>query len=77
MRNVEETMSGHKDDHKPMRPVTWARLLLLLPFISSLWVATYNAVDPEIAGVPFFYWYQLAWVVVSAIIVGLVYLVER
>jgi Protein of unknown function (DUF3311) len=70
-------MSGHQDDHKPMRPVPWARLLLLLPFIASLWVATYNTVQPELAGIPFFYWYQLAWVLLSAIIVVFVYLVER
>ena len=70
-------MSEHKDDHKPMRPVTWARLLLLLPFIGILWVASFNSLQPELGGVPFFYWYQLLWVIVSAILIGIVYLVER
>jgi hypothetical protein len=70
-------MSGQKDDHKPMRPVAWARLLLLLPFIATIWVAFYNTAQPEVAGVPFFYWYQLLWVVISAIMIGVVYLLER
>jgi hypothetical protein len=26
-------------------------------------------------GVPFFYWYQLLWVLISAVITGLIYLV--
>ncbi len=70
-------MSEHNDEHKPMRPVLWARLLLLLPFIGVLWVSLYNSVEPSLGGVPFFYWYQLLWVLVSAAIVGFVYLVER
>jgi hypothetical protein len=70
-------MSGHNNEHKPARRVIWARLLLLLPFISSLWVASYNSVEPSLAGVPFFYWYQLLWVLLSAVIVAFVYLVER
>ena len=36
-------MSGRDDEHKPTRRVIWARLLLLLPFIAMLWVASYNA----------------------------------
>ncbi|HVZ08029.1 DUF3311 domain-containing protein [Rhodopila sp.] len=70
-------MSGKQDDHKPMRPVIWARLLLLLPFIAMLWVSTYNTLEPEWAGIPFFYWYQLLWVILSAGIVAFIYLVER
>jgi hypothetical protein len=70
-------MSGQRDDHKPMRPVVWARLLLLLPFIATIWVAFYNSAQPEVGGVPFFYWYQLLWVVISAIMIGVVYLLER
>jgi hypothetical protein len=70
-------MSGPDDDHKAMRPVPWARLLLILPFIAMLWVPSYNAIEPSIGGVPFFYWYQLAWVVISAAIIGVVYVLER
>jgi hypothetical protein len=53
------------------------RLLLLLPFIAVLWVSSYNSVEPMIAGIPFFYWYQLLWVLIGAAIAAIVYLVER
>lgn len=36
--------------------------LLLLPCIAVLWVPFYNRVTPVIAGIPFFYWYQLLWI---------------
>jgi len=43
-------------------------LLLLLPFAAMLWVPSYNRVAPEIAGIPFFYWYQLLWVALGALV---------
>ena len=70
-------MSAEGNEHRPMRPVVWARLLLLLPFIGSLWVAYYNSVEPSFAGVPFFYWYQMLWVLLSSAIIGLIYVLER
>ena len=41
-------------------------LLLLIQFIPSLWVPFYNSVEPTFVGMPFFYWFQLALVLVSA-----------
>jgi len=70
-------MSENRNEHRPIRPVIWARLLLLVPFIAMLWVSSYNRSEPMVAGIPFFYWYQLAWVIVGAVIIGIVYLVER
>jgi Protein of unknown function (DUF3311) len=52
------------------------RLLLLIPFAALIWVPFYNRVEPELAGVPFFYWYQLAWILIGAALVFLVYLIE-
>ncbi len=52
------------------------RLLLLIPFAAILWVPSYNRIEPTLAGVPFFYWYQLAWILVAAILVLLIYLIE-
>lgn len=52
------------------------RLLLLIPFVAMLWVPSYNRIEPELAGIPFFYWYQLAWILAGAILVLLVYLIE-
>ena len=53
-------------------------LLLLLQFVPSLWVPFYNTVEPSFEGIPFFYWFQLALVFVSAVVTALVYvLTER
>lgn len=38
-----------------------AALLLLLPVVAMLAVPLYDRRQPELAGVPFFYWFQLAW----------------
>ena len=52
-------------------------LLLFPPYIALLWVGSYNSVEPTLFGIPFFYWYQLLWVIIGAAIIGFVYLVER
>jgi hypothetical protein len=48
-------------------------LLLLLPVIAMLWVGSYNSIEPTLWGFPFFYWYQLLWVVLCAVVVGIVF----
>lgn len=47
--------------------------LLVLPWIAMIWVPSYNKVEPQLGGFPFFYWYQLFWVLVSAAITAVVY----
>lgn len=48
-------------------------LLLALPFIALLWPSSYARLSPELWGIPFFYWYQLAWIPLSAGITVFVY----
>ena len=48
-------------------------ILLLLPFIGLLWVPFYNFAEPSLFGFPFFYWYQLAWVVIASALTAIVY----
>ncbi len=55
----------------------WLRILFILPFIAMLWVPSYNRLDPALFGFPFFYWYQLLWVVISAAIAGIIYKAEH
>ena len=50
----------------------WSYLLLIIPLVALLWVPFYNSVSPPLGGIPFFYWYQFLWVVLTAAIVGLV-----
>ena len=47
--------------------------LLLIPFIATLWVPFYNKAEPSFIGMPFFYWYQLLWVLITAAIIAVVY----
>jgi len=47
--------------------------LALLPFLGLLWVPFYNFLEPSLFGFPFFYWYQLAWVPISSLLIWLVY----
>jgi hypothetical protein len=52
-------------------------LLLLVPYVAVMWVPSYNRIEPEIAGIPFFYWYQLAWIPFGAVLLLIVYLAEE
>jgi hypothetical protein len=61
----------------PPRHARWVRLLLLPPFIAMLWVPSYNATEPGWEGIPFFYWYQLLWIPLSAVLIGIVYRAEH
>lgn len=40
-------------------------LCLIAPFVALLWVSSYAKTDPVFIGIPFFYWYQMLWVVIS------------
>ena len=55
----------------------FVHLLLVLPFIGCLWVPFYNRVLPELGGIPFFYWYQIVWVMLTAFILWIVYRAEE
>ena len=48
---------------------SWWLLLLQIPFVALLWVPFYNRLDPTIFGVPFFYWYQFVWVILTSLII--------
>jgi hypothetical protein len=52
-------------------------LILIVPVIALLWVPFYNRPLPALAGIPFFYWYQLVWVPLTAATLYVVYLVDR
>jgi Protein of unknown function (DUF3311) len=48
-------------------------LLLALPFVALLYPPLYSVEDPELFGFPFFYWYQFAWVPLTAALTYFVY----
>lgn len=69
-------MSEQPNDDEVKR-VSWTRWLLILPFIAVLWVPFYNGVNPTFLSVPLFYWYQMLWVVLCAVVIGIVYISEH
>ena len=42
-------------------------------FVAVLWPPFYNSVEPSWAGIPFFYWYQMLWVIIGAVLTAIVY----
>ena len=61
------------DIHNRNGKWSWWYLLLLAQFIPCMWVPFYNRVEPQGNGIPFFYWYQLLWVVIGALMTAVVY----
>jgi hypothetical protein len=55
----------------------WWLVLLIIPLIGTLWPPFYAHYTPTFLDVPFFYWYQFLWVIISSAIVALVYLMVR
>lgn len=58
-------------------PSPLARVVVLLLFaivvVLALWVPFYNRIEPTWRGVPFFYWFQIAWIAVAAVVTVLAY----
>jgi hypothetical protein len=52
-------------------------LLLLIPYVAVLWVPFYNMAEPSFLGFPFFYAYQMAWILISSALTAIVYVATR
>jgi hypothetical protein len=73
-KKAGSNMAGNaKGAHKAFRLI---HLLLIIPFVAVLWTPFYNSSEPSLAGVPFFYWYQMLWIVLGAAILYPIYRVE-
>jgi Protein of unknown function (DUF3311) len=53
---------------------SWWYLLFVIQIGAVLWTPFYNKAEPAWMGLPFFYWYQLLWVPISAVFTAVVYL---
>jgi Protein of unknown function (DUF3311) len=54
------------------RPSAW-HALLVIPVLAPLFTPFYNRIEPRLYGIPFFYWGQLACVLLAIVITALVY----
>ena len=52
---------------------SWWYLLFVAESAVILWPPLYNRIEPTWMGIPFFYWFQLLWVIVGAAFTALVY----
>ena len=66
-------MSTAKHDGK-VRGIQFSpwNLLLIVPLL-VLVTPLFNVDGPRLFGMPFFYWFQLLWVIVSAVFTAIVY----
>ena len=56
------------------RPLGWPQVLLLaVPCVAVLVVPFFNRIEPQLWGIPFFYWWQLLWVPLSGVFIALAY----
>jgi Protein of unknown function (DUF3311) len=61
------------DIQKKRSAWSWWYLLFVIQFAVALWPPFYNKIEPTLIGIPFFYWFQLLWVIVSAVFTAIVY----
>ncbi|MCA4133337.1 DUF3311 domain-containing protein [Arthrobacter sp. M4] len=54
-------------------PYVIAGILLAAAILLPLLPQTYSFAAPRVGGMPFFYWYQLLWVPISAALSGIAY----
>lgn len=61
------------------RTLSWVltAVAVLAPLIGLMWVGSYAKRKPELFGFPFFYWYQLLWVFITAALTVIAYLAVR
>jgi len=52
-------------------------VVLAASLVATLWVPFYNRLTPALGGFPFFYWYQLMWVPIVAILSASAYLLSK
>ena len=62
------------DVRKSRRGWNW---LLVIPLLALIFPGIYARQTPELFGFPFFYWYQMAWILLTGLITAVVYLVVR
>jgi hypothetical protein len=66
-----------QDRPRKKRGWSWWYLLFAIQFVVILWPPFYNRAEPTFIGIPFFYWFQLLWVLVSAAFTAIVYVATK
>lgn len=64
------TMAGSRKNRQGW---SWWYLLFVIQFLAVLWPPFFNRAEPAWIGMPFFYWYQLLWVIIGAVLTAIVH----
>ena len=70
--DIESTGTVASDGDRGRARTRW-KLLLILPYLGLCFPQIYARATPAFFGMPFFYWYQFAWVIITAALLGAVY----
>jgi uncharacterized Tic20 family protein len=65
MQDPDNSYHSISQESSPMRKLNrrkWWYLLLLMPLAGLLFPSFYARLHPMLGGVPFFIWYQFAWI---------------
>jgi hypothetical protein len=73
--NSQNSPENNRAGVTPARVVI--ALCLVAPFVALTWVDSYARTDPSFIGIPFFYWYQRLWVIVSTVLTVIAYQLWR
>lgn len=77
------TVNPESEPSQPRRVpvVTAARIgaavCLILPLVAMVWVNSYARLTPTLIGIPFFYWYQISWVLITCALTAIAYVLVR
>jgi hypothetical protein len=65
--------------HSRKSPATWTAVtvLLAIAILGTLWIPLYARTAPKLGPFPFFYWFQLIWVPLTAGLCRISYLLLR
>jgi len=58
-------------------PYLAAGILIAIAIVMPLIVPLYASSAPALWGIPFFYWYQLAWVFIASGLLAIAYVIMR
>jgi hypothetical protein len=77
MFSPEEPVAPEIPTRGPARPAPYviSGILLVVGIVLPLIVPIYARQDPDLFGMPFFYWYQILWIFIEAFLLWIVYLI--
>lgn len=71
-------MPGDPTPPRVLSPLRlFATFCVLAPTVAVIAVPTYDSATPRLGGFPFFYWYQLIWVVLTGLLMVAAYFAIR